>query len=243
MPSLNNCVRLTSGHRNSLKMFQTVNSQSAYNAYNSLNYLDYNESLELANSLIIPFTLTLAQKNVKHSFLNNQHVADLQDSGCNPDLPYERVVTESPEVNQPSLSESVNQSSLRGGVTYKNFVGQRLCGTQRLAQSLQVTKNYSPNDMQSSMLITTKFSLCLLTIQSSSTKFPQKDTPFFTQKKDQPGKLVKIYELHLALNVTSYGMELPASKRTAVPDFYRWVTGWSTITRCLSLSRKCLCFT
>lgn len=61
-------VRLTHGHRNQLKMFQTVNLQSAQNSLkpfgqlnyremreldNPLNRLDYNDSLGSANSLII----------------------------------------------------------------------------------------------------------------------------------------------------------------------------------------------
>lgn len=71
MPSLNNRVRLTYGHRNPLnhlnyretrelavgrnvrnllRMFQDGNSRLAHNAGNLLNYLDYNESLELASN-------------------------------------------------------------------------------------------------------------------------------------------------------------------------------------------------
>lgn len=96
----------------------------------------------------------LGQKNVKRSFLNYQYVADLQDSGSTQDMAYERVVTQSHEVNRLSLSESDNQpflrgeplhnslritqnsTSSRGPVTYKNFVGQRLRGTQRPVQHI-----------------------------------------------------------------------------------------------------------
>ena len=50
MPSLNNRVRLTYGHRNPLNNF---NYRETRELANPLNRLDYNESLELDNSLII----------------------------------------------------------------------------------------------------------------------------------------------------------------------------------------------
>lgn len=47
-------VRLTYGHRNPLKLFQTVNLQSAQNSLKLLSQLNYREMRELANTLIIP---------------------------------------------------------------------------------------------------------------------------------------------------------------------------------------------
>ena len=49
MPSLNNCIRFTYGHRNPLNHF---NYRETRELANQLNYLDYNESLEPANWLI-----------------------------------------------------------------------------------------------------------------------------------------------------------------------------------------------
>lgn len=110
VPNLNNCVRLTYGHRN------------------PLNQIDYNEPLELAGNKHEQCSGSV-QNNVKrglevptnnvgscgddgifHHVENQEHPA----LGRNPDLAYERVVPESHQVNQLSLSESDNQPSLRG---------------------------------------------------------------------------------------------------------------------------------
>ena len=132
-----NRVRLTYGHRNPLKE------------------LDYNESLESAGNKHEQYSGS-GQKNVKHSFLKNQYIAGLQDDGKihheenqqhailqrNPYLAYERVVTESYEVNRLSLSESDNQPSLRGEPLSDSYnlptdsgLVRYLCGTQRPSQN------------------------------------------------------------------------------------------------------------
>lgn len=92
MPSLNNCVRLTSGHRN------------------PLNQIDYNEPLELAGNKHEQYSGSV-QNNVKRG----SEVATNNVESC--------------EDNQPSL---------RGEV-------QRLCGSLRPAQNLQVTKSHPQN--------------------------------------------------------------------------------------------------
>ncbi len=93
MPSLNNRVRLTYGHRN------------------PLNQIDYNEPLELAGNKHEQYSGSV-QNNVKRG----SEVATNNVESC--------------EDNQPSL---------RGEV-------QRLCGSLRPAQNLQVTKSHSQND-------------------------------------------------------------------------------------------------
>ncbi len=122
---------------NSLKVFQTVNLHSARNSLSQLNYretrelanplnrLDYNESLEPANWLILPKTVSAGrrvkhewnssseQNNVKHSFLNNQYFAGLQDDGkIHHEENQQHPVLD--DGNQLSLSESDSQPSLRG---------------------------------------------------------------------------------------------------------------------------------
>lgn len=115
MPSLNNCVRLTSGHRN------------------PLNQIDYNEPLELAGNKHEQYSGSV-QNNVKRGsevptnnvescedsaalrHEENQQHPDLEDKTRNPDLAYGKVVPESHQVNQLSLSESFNQPSIRGSV-------------------------------------------------------------------------------------------------------------------------------
>jgi hypothetical protein len=149
---------------NSLISLQCVNLHSAQKARNSLNQLDYNESLELTNWLII--LLGVAVTSSKHeqyydSQQNNvirglevptNNVGSCEDNavlrheenqqrpalGHNPDLAYERVVTHSYQVNQLSLRWPGSQPSLRGE-------DQRLCGSLRPAQNLQVTKSHSQN--------------------------------------------------------------------------------------------------
>ncbi|VAS77387.1 Uncharacterised protein [Klebsiella pneumoniae] len=105
-----NRVRLTYGHRN------------------PLNHLNYRETRELASNEHEQYSGSW-QHNVKrgsevptnnvescgddgifHHVENQEHPA----LGRNPDLAYERVVPESHQVNQLSLSESDNQPSLRG---------------------------------------------------------------------------------------------------------------------------------
>lgn len=155
-------VRLTYEHRNSLKLFQTVNLQSAQNSLKLLSQLNYHEMRELANTLIIPKNTNSAvrlpqievleeinnlvpESHLVHgsstiggwggdAFLYHEENQQRPALDCNPDLAYERVVPQSHEVNQLSLSESDRLPTIRGLVTYKNFVGQRLCGTQRPAQ-------------------------------------------------------------------------------------------------------------
>ncbi len=92
MPSLNNRVRLTYGHRN------------------PLNQIDYNEPLELAGNKHEQYSGSV-QNNVKRG----SEVATNNVESC--------------EDNQPSL---------RGEV-------QRLCGSLRPAQNLQVTKSHPQN--------------------------------------------------------------------------------------------------
>lgn len=155
-------VRLTYEHRNSLKLFQTVNLQSAQNSLKLLSQLNYHEMRELANTLIIPKNTNSAvrlpqievleeinnlvpESHLVHgsstiggwggdAFLYHEENQQRPALDCNPDLAYERVVPQSHEVNQLSLSESDRLPTIRGLVTYKNFVGQRFCGTQRPAQ-------------------------------------------------------------------------------------------------------------
>lgn len=117
MPSLNNRVRLTYGHCNPLKE------------------LDYNESLESAGNKHEKYSGSPEHQHCLGSAIifrgcikENQQHPDLEDKTRNPDLAYGKVVPESHQVNQLSLSESVNQPSLRGEV-------QRLCGSLRPAQN------------------------------------------------------------------------------------------------------------
>ena len=104
-----NCVRLTYGHRNPLNQF------------------DYNEPLELASNKREQYS---GSPEHQHCLGSPEHQHCLGSAiifkGCikenqqrtvlyrNPDLAYERVVTQSYEVNQLSLSESDNKPSLRG---------------------------------------------------------------------------------------------------------------------------------
>lgn len=126
MPSLNNRVRLTYGHRNPLKE------------------LDYNESLESAGNKhekslgspehqhclgsAIIFKGCIKENQQRAVEVSTNFVGSCNGSAFllyevnqqrtvlhrNPDLAYERVVTQSYEVNQLSLSESDNKPSLRG---------------------------------------------------------------------------------------------------------------------------------
>lgn len=192
MPSLNNCVRLTYGHRsnplkmfqppclevgrnvrNSLRMFQDGNSRLAHNAGNLLNYFDYNESLELASNKHEQYSGSPEHQNCLGSAVifkgcikeNQQRAVEVSTNffgSCNGSAFLLYVWNQQHPVlddgNRLSPGWSGNNASLRRSVTYKNFVGQRLCGTQRPARSLQVTKSYSLNALQSSMLLTTKVS-------------------------------------------------------------------------------------
>lgn len=155
-------VRLTYEHRNSLKLFQTVNLQSAQNSLKLLSQLNYREMRELANTLIIPKNTNGAvrlpqievleeinnlvpESHLVHgsstiggwrseAFLYHEENHNIAVLHRNPDLAYERVVPQSHEVNQLSLSKSDSLPTIRGLVNYKIFVVQRLCGTQRPAQ-------------------------------------------------------------------------------------------------------------
>ena len=158
-----NRVRLTYGHRNPLKLFQTVNLQSAQNSLKLLSQLNYREMRELANTLIIPKNTNGAvrlpqievleeinnlvpESHLVHgsstiggwgseAFLYHEENHNIAVLHRNPDLAYERVVPQSHEVNQLSLSKSDCLPTIRGLVNYKIFVVQRLCGTQRPAQN------------------------------------------------------------------------------------------------------------
>lgn len=158
-----NRVRLTYGHRNPLKLFQTVNLQSAQNSLKLLSQLNYREMRELANTLIIPKNTNGAvrlpqievleeinnlvpESHLVHgsstiggwgseAFLYHEENHNIAVLHRNPDLAYERVVPQSHEVNQLSLSKSDSLPTIRGLVNYKIFVVQRLCGTQRPAQN------------------------------------------------------------------------------------------------------------
>ncbi|WP_180258523.1 host cell division inhibitor Icd-like protein, partial [Enterobacter hormaechei] len=126
MPSLNNRVRLTYGHCNPLKE------------------LDYNESLESAGNKHEKYSGSPEHQHCLGSAIifrgcikeNQQYAVEVSTNffgSCNgsafllyevnqqrtvlhrnPDLAYERVVTQNYEVNQLSLSESDNKPSLRG---------------------------------------------------------------------------------------------------------------------------------
>lgn len=126
MPSLNNRVRLTYGHCNPLKE------------------LDYNESLESAGNKHEKYSGSPEHQHCLGSAIifrgcikeNQQYAVEVSTNffgSCNgsafllyegnqqrtvlyrnPNLAYERVVTQSYEVNQLSLSESDNKPSLRG---------------------------------------------------------------------------------------------------------------------------------
>lgn len=126
MPSLNNRVRLTYGHCNPLKE------------------LDYNESLESAGNKHEKYSGSPEHQHCLGSAIifrgcikeNQQRAVEVPTNNVescngsafllyegnqqrtvlyrNPDLDYERVVTQSYEVNQLSLSESDNKPSLRG---------------------------------------------------------------------------------------------------------------------------------
>ncbi|HBY6639397.1 TPA: host cell division inhibitor Icd-like protein [Klebsiella pneumoniae] len=137
-----NRVRLTYGHRNPLKLFQTVNLQSAQNSLKLLSQLNYREMRELANTLIIPKNTNGAvrlpqievleeinnlvpESHLVHgsstiggwgseAFLYHEENHNIAVLHRNPDLAYERVVPQSHEVNQLSLSKSDNKPSLRG---------------------------------------------------------------------------------------------------------------------------------
>lgn len=124
-----NRVRLTYGHRKALIKF---NYRKSRQSANSLNRLDYNDSLELANWLILLNSVesTESAKHEQYSgspehqhYLGSEVPTNNVESLLyevnqqrtvlhrNPDLAYERVVTQSYEVNQLSLSESDNQPS------------------------------------------------------------------------------------------------------------------------------------
>lgn len=109
-------VRLTYGHRN------------------PLNQIDYNESLESANWLILlnSFDSTESANCGAKRYADDKYE---QHSGA-PEHQHS-LGSEVPTNNVESCE--VNKSSLRGGV-------QRLCGSLRPAQNLQVTKSHSQNN-------------------------------------------------------------------------------------------------
>ena len=107
MPSLNNCVHLTYGHRKSLIK---INYSESRESVNSLNALNYNDTLELSNLLILPKTCNAGTMMVFLYHEENQHIADLQDKTSNPDLAY----FANQQVNRLSMGEQDSQPSLRG---------------------------------------------------------------------------------------------------------------------------------
>lgn len=144
MPSLNNRVRLTYGHRNPLKKNQDGNSRLAQNILNLLNLRNYRETRELASNKHEQYSGSPEHQHCLGSAIifrgcikeNQQYAVEVSTNffgSCNgsafllyegnqqrtvlyrnPNLAYERVVTQSYEVNQLSLSESDNKPSLRG---------------------------------------------------------------------------------------------------------------------------------
>lgn len=135
-------VRLTYGHRNPLKLFQTVNLQSAQNSLKLLSQLNYREMRELANTLIIPKNTNGAvrlpqievleeinnlvpESHLVHgsstiggwgseAFLYHEENHNIAVLHRNPDLAYERVVPQSHEVNRIAKRYADSQNSLRG---------------------------------------------------------------------------------------------------------------------------------
>lgn len=133
-----NRVRLTYGHRNPLKLFQTVNLQSAQNSLKLLSQLNYREMRELANTLIIPKNtngaVRLPQIEVLEEINNlvpESHLVHGSSTiggwGSEAFLYHEENQQHQvlDDENWLSLSESVNQPSLRGpvnGITGSNPV-------------------------------------------------------------------------------------------------------------------------
>lgn len=94
MPSSNNCVRLTYGHRNPLKKNQDGNSRLAQNILNLLNLRNYRETRELASN--------------KHE----QYSGSPEHQHClGSEVPTNNV--ESCEDNQPSLRGEPLHNSLK----------------------------------------------------------------------------------------------------------------------------------
>ncbi|CDN03838.1 MULTISPECIES: hypothetical protein [Klebsiella pneumoniae complex] len=114
------------------------------------------EALEEINNLVPESHLVHGSSTiggwVSEAFLYHEENHNVAVLHRNPELAYEKVVTHSYQVNRiakryadsqtslrveplhNSLRVTQNSTSSRGPVTYKNFVGQRLCGTQRPAQ-------------------------------------------------------------------------------------------------------------
>lgn len=108
IPSLNNCVRLTYGHRNPLNHLNYRETRE------SAKHEQYSGSPEHQHCLGSEVPTNNVESCNGSAFLlyeGNQQRTVLYR---NPDLAYERVVTQSYEVNQMSLSESDNKPSLRG---------------------------------------------------------------------------------------------------------------------------------
>lgn len=140
MPSLNNRVRLTYGHRNPLNQF------------------DYNEPLELASNKHEQYSGSPEHQHCLGSAIifkgcikeNQQRAVEVPTNNVescngsafllyegnqqrtvlyrNPNLAYERVVPQSHQVNHAAKRYAENKPSLRGGV-------QRLCGSLCPAQN------------------------------------------------------------------------------------------------------------
>lgn len=130
MPSLNNRVRLTYGHRNPLKKNQDGNSRLAQNILNLLNLRNYRETRELASNKHEQYSGSPEHQHCLGSEVPTNNVESLlyevnQQRTVlhrNPDLAYERVVPQSHEVNLLSLSEPDNQPSLRGEPLHNSLI-------------------------------------------------------------------------------------------------------------------------
>ncbi|HHX1860693.1 TPA: host cell division inhibitor Icd-like protein [Klebsiella pneumoniae] len=151
-----NRVRLTYGHRNPLKLFQTVNLQSAQNSLKLLSQLNYREMRELANTLIIPKNTNGAvrlpqievleeinnlvpESHLVHgsstiggwgseAFLYHEENHNIAVLHRNPDLAYERVVPQSHEVNRVvTHSYQVNRAAKRYAESKTSLRGAVQC--------------------------------------------------------------------------------------------------------------------
>lgn len=149
-------VRLTYGHRNPLKLFQTVNLQSAQNSLKLLSQLNYREMRELANTLIIPKNTNGAvrlpqievleeinnlvpESHLVHgsstiggwgseAFLYHEENHNIAVLHRNPDLAYERVVPQSHEVNRVvTHSYQVNRVAKRYAESKTSLRGAVQC--------------------------------------------------------------------------------------------------------------------
>lgn len=118
MPSLNNRVRLTSGHRNPLKKNQDGNSRLAQNILNLLNLRNYRETRELASNVHEKYSGSW-QNNVKRG----SEVPTNNVESCEDNQPSLRGEVQTlcgslrpAQTLQVNKSHSQNNPSLRGAV-------------------------------------------------------------------------------------------------------------------------------